>query len=131
MLGNALGRALHIADIRLLVLVKRRRYTDRNRINVADKIKIRGSTQETCLHHVFELVADNIADIVVAGINRIHLFGLYVKANRLITGLCHLHGKRQAYIAQTYNTDNGGLVRNFPEQLLFHIRHSMIPSFSL
>ena len=67
----------------------------------------------------------------MTGVDQIHLLGLYIKTNRLIPGFRHFNGKRQTYISQAYNANHGGLVRDFPEQLLFHIRHSMIPSFSL
>ncbi len=118
-LRHGFGGALHIADVRLLVLVERRGHADGDRVHLFDEREIRSGGKPAGLHHVFEGVAHDVADIIVPGVDGLHLFGLHVEADGAVAGLCELHGQRQADVAEAHDADDGGPVFDFAEKLRF------------
>ena len=83
MLGDRNGGIPDKADIRLLVLIQRRRDTDGDEIYILDKAEIRCCTEFPCLYQLLQVSIHHIADVVFSGVDKIHLFLLYVKANGL------------------------------------------------
>ncbi len=110
-----LGRVFHIADIRLLIFVQRRRDTDSNGIYTADKRKIGSRRKPAAFHHLFKSIADDISNIIVTGIYGLDFFVLYIKADGFIAGFCKFHRKRQPHVTQAHNADNGGFVFDFTQ----------------
>ena len=120
---NGLGGALHIADIRLLVFVERSRHADGDGVDFLDKRKVGSSGKLSGFHHVFQRVADDVADVVVPGVDGVNFFRLHVEADGFVAGLREFHRERQADVAEAHNADNGGLVLYFAQKFRFDVRH--------
>ena len=98
-LGDALRRRFHVADIRLLVRVERRRHANRDGVDVRDELKIARRTQAARFDLFLQGLADNVADIVVAGVDHVDLRLLHVEADRFIPCAREFHRQRQADVA--------------------------------
>jgi len=112
-LGDGFCGALYIADIRLLVFVQRGGNGNGHRIHALNKGKVAGGGKSTAFDYLLQRVADNIADIILSGIDRINLLGLNVKTDGTVTGFRKFNGKRKPDISQADNADNSGFVLNF------------------
>ncbi len=119
--GDGFRGTLHIADIRLLILVQRSGNGDGHRVHALDEGKIAGRGKGPAFHHMFQRIAHNVADIIFARVDGIDLLGLNVKADGPVAGLCKFHGEGKPDIPQADNADDGGLVLNFIQQLSFHV----------
>ena len=128
MFGNRNSTVMHIADIRLLMLVKRSRHTNSNKVNIFNKSKIGSCRKHTTFYNGFKVFIDYIADIVVTGVNHIHFFFLYVKANGFVTCFGFFYRQRQANITKSDNAYYNFFTAYFIKQHLFH--HKTITSQS-
>ena len=121
-LGDLDGGVLHIADVRLLVGIQRGGDADGDKVHIADPGEIGGSAEHTALHQLCQLVVHHIADVVLTGVDQIHLFLLHVKTDGLEAVACLVHCQRQTHIAQTAHAHGQGLILNFLNQFFLH-RH--------
>jgi len=89
------------------VSVERRRHADAHAVALRRVGKIGRGNELSGLDKRFEILVHHIADIVLAGVDHVHLFLLHIKAVDLEAGLRLLHSERQADIAETDNAERG------------------------
>ena len=117
---DAFRGGAHVADIGLLMLVKRRRHGDAHAVARGHGGKVRRGAKHTLLHDLFEVAVHHVADVVVALIDHVHLPGLHVKADHMEAGLGLFHRQREPDIAQSNHAQGDGTVEN----LLLQNRHA-------
>ncbi len=100
MLRNLGGRVPHAAQIRLLMDVQRRRHTDRDKIHVFDKGKIRGRRQKPFVHQLLQVLVHHIANVVVPLVHHLHFSRLLVETDGLKSRFRLFHRQRQSHIAK-------------------------------
>ena len=113
MLGNALGRALHIADIRLLMRIQRRRHADCNKVHVFHKRKVICCGKHAVLYHLGQVGIHHIPDVVFPFVDKPYFFALHVKANGLKPSFCLLHCQGQSHVTKSNYTHNNFFVFDF------------------
>ena len=128
MLGNGDGGIPDVADIRLLVLVQRGGNADSDKVYIPNKTEIGGGRQHSVLYQCLQIGIDHIADIVLSGIDHIHLFPLHIEADGLKAMLRLIHCQRQTDIAQAADAHDQCLILNFLNQLFLygHIHSTFI-----
>ena len=128
MLGNGNGGIPDVADIRLLVLVQRGGNADSDEIHFLYKAEICGSGEPSDLYQLLQVGVDHIADVVLSGVDHIHLLGLHIEADGLKAMLRLIHCQRQTDIAQAADAHDQCLILNFLNQLFLygHIHSTFI-----
>ena len=116
------GRA-DIADVRLLMRIQGGGHADSDKVHVLNKAEVGGCAQHTVRHQFFQIGVDNVADIVLAGVDQIHFLLLNVKADGLEAVLGLVHRQRQTDITETTNAHQKRFVLNLFNQLFFN-RHT-------
>ncbi len=104
---------LYIADIRLLIFIKRRWHADCNSINILNERVVRCGGKLAAFYNLFQGIADNIANVIFPGIYSIDFLGLYVETNGAKAGLCKFNGERKPHITESNDPNNSCFVFNF------------------
>ena len=68
--------------------------------------EVRGGGEHAGVYQGLEVLVDHVADIVVAGVDHVDLFLLYIETDDFEAGLGLFHGQGQAYIAQSDNAQS-------------------------
>ena len=108
------------------MLVERGRNTDGNKIHIFDKAEIGGSREHSALYDFGKVAVHYVADVVVTGVDHLHLLRLHVKADGLKAGFGFFHRQRQSDIAQSDYADHDLFIFYFAKHLSFHHVRSLL-----
>src|SRR6516164_3701089 len=89
-------------NVGLAVLIKRRRNTDKHRVNLLHTSKIRGGCQAARLHLLRHRFRWNMFDVTAPLVERVHLVWVNVKTKNLHVGARKLEAQGQSNVTKTY-----------------------------
>ena|SRR5699024_4737500 len=100
--------------------VQRGGHADGDKVDILDKAEVGGGGKHAALDNAGKVAVHHVADVVVAGVDHLHLLRLDVEADGLKARFGLLDRQRQADIAQTHYSDNDLSVFNLAEHFIFH-----------
>ena len=107
------GRRFDVADVGLLVGVKRGGNADRDEIDVPDETEVGGGGEPPFGDERGQVRIDDVADIVVARVHQVHLLLLNIETNGPETRLRLLYGQRKSNIAEANDPGYDGSILDF------------------
>ncbi len=105
MRGDALAGLENVGNVRLAVLVQRRRHTEDHGLDFADAAEVRRRRKGAASRLLRDVGAVNVFDGAAAGVAVVDLGGVVIQAEDPDAGTGELQRERQADVAQADDSD--------------------------
>ena len=101
---DGIARLEDVGNIRLAILVQRRRHTNDDRLDLAHARKIRRSRQALCLHHFTNRCRINVFNVTTPGVDGLDLRPIHVQTDHFHSVSGKLQTQRQPHVSQSNNS---------------------------
>lgn len=102
--------------------VQRRGHAERDEVALGHAGEVVGGLEHAGGDELRQVLLHHVADVVLTGVDHLHLGGLHVEADGAEARLGLLHGQGQAHIAEAHSAAGDGAVLNVVENVSVHRR---------